>query len=508
VRGCCGGLRRRLWTRCHRLRDRRSVLDDASWSDKGYWPRPVGKLRMFHRPLARNAPQQRTADGELDAGRKGTEAETDKSSSENSHRLSEGRIASGVLTGAQRVSLSPHAERGVMSQLNRLRAYWFVWLVLLYVILVAVILLVTSKPSTEQGAASPSQAAASEEAAEEEETLTARVVEVLEEGTIDLGIDGTSPYQRLLMHIEGGSLAGQEVVVQHGTFTTITQERLLRPGDRVLLERVTGPYGDRYYISDVVRTGPLLWIAALFMGLVVLVGRGKGLRSLGGTLLSLLVIFAFVVPQILSGRDPVAVSVTGAIVVLAISTYLIYGWTPKAHAAVLGIVLTLILTGVLAWLFVGWTRLTGLGAEESIYLVMELGPGASLRGLVLGGIIIGSLGVLDDICVGQASAVFELSEVNRELEWLELFHHSLNIGRDHISATVNTLVLAYVGASLPLMLIFAIYQEPVLQRINREPIAEEIVRTLAGSIGLVLAVPITSLIASLLARWMVRGELA
>jgi len=395
-----------------------------------------------------------------------------------------------------------------MSQLKRLWEYWLVWLVLLYVVLVAVILLVTSKPSMEQGAASPGQPTASEEGAGEEETLTARVVEVLEEGTIDLGIDGTSPYQRLLMHIERGSLAGQEVVVEHGTFTTVTQERLLCVGDRVYLERVAGPHGDRFYISDVVRTGPLLWIAALFMGLVVLVGRGKGLRSLGGTLLSLLVIFAFVVPQILSGRDPVAVSVTGAIVVLAISTYLIYGWTPKAHAAVLGMVLTLILTGVLAWLFVGWTRLTGLSAEESVYLVMELGPGVNLRGLVLGGIIIGSLGVLDDICVGQASAVFELFAVNRELGWMELFHHSLNIGRDHISATVNTLVLAYVGASLPLMLVFAIYQEPVRQRINREPIAEEIVRTLAGSIGLVLAVPITGLIASLLARWMVRGELA
>jgi len=342
---------------------------------------------------------------------------------------------------------------------------------------------------------------------EEEETLTARVVQVLEEGTMDLGMDGTSPYQRLLLHIESGSLVGQEVIAEHGIFTTVTQERLLCPGDQVYLERVAGPQGDRLYISDVVRTGPLFCIVALFMGLVVLVGRGKGLRSLGGTLFSLLVIFAFVVPQILAGRDPVAVSVASSIVILAISTYLIYGWDPKAHATVGGMMLSLVLTGVLAWLFVGWTRLTGLGAEESMYLVMELGPGVSLRGLVLGGIIIGSLGVLDDICVGRASAVFELSKVNRHLGWTELFRHSLNIGRDHIAATVNTLLLAYVGASLPLMLVFTICQEPFGQRINREPIAEEIVRTLAGSIGVVLAVPITGLIASLLARWMVRRKL-
>jgi uncharacterized membrane protein len=330
------------------------------------------------------------------------------------------------------------------------------------------------------------------------------VVEVLEEGTVDLDIAGAHPYQRLLLHIERGSLAGQEVVVEHGTFTTITEERLLHPGDRVYLERV----GDRLYISDYVRTGSLFWILALFMGLVVLVGRSRGVRSLVGTLFSLLTIFAFVVPQILAGRDPVTVSVIGSIVMLTVSTYLVYGWNPKAHAAIAGIMLSLVLTGALAWLLVGWSRLTGMGTEESMYLVMELGPGVQLKGVVLAGIIIGSLGVLDDICVGQASAVFELIKVNRDLDWMELFRHSLNIGRDHIAATVNTLLLAYVGASLPLMLAFTIYQEPFLQRINREPIAEEIVRTLVGSIGLILAVPITGLIAGLLARWMVRREIA
>jgi uncharacterized membrane protein len=160
----------------------------------------------------------------------------------------------------------------------------------------------------------------------------------------------------------------------------------------------------------------------------------------------------------------------------------------------------------LAWLFVTWARLTGMAVEESAFLVMEFGSNINLRGLVLGGIIIGSLGVLDDICVGQASAVFELIGANRELSWLELFRSSLNIGTDHIAAMVNTLLLAYVGGAMPLMLAFTIYQEPLLRRINREPIAEEIVRTLAGSSGLVLAVPITGLLASLLARWSIRRK--
>ncbi|MBU0703862.1 MAG: YibE/F family protein [Chloroflexi bacterium] len=337
----------------------------------------------------------------------------------------------------------------------------------------------------------------------EMETMVARVIEVLEEGSLDLGDGMEYPYQRLLLRVESGSLEGEDVVVEEGTVNIINQERLFAPGDRVYLERVAGFDDDRFYISDPVRTSPLLLIAALFSGLVVLVGRGRGLRSLVGTLFSLLVLFLFVFPQIVAGRDPVLVSIAGAVLLLAVSTYLIYGWNFKAHAAVVGMMLSLVLTGLLAWLFVGWTRLTGLG-EEGGFLVSALGPDINLRGLVLGGIIIGSLGVLDDICVGQASAVFELVNANRDLSWRDLFRSSLNIGRDHIAAMVNTLLLAYVGASMPLMLAFMVYQEPLWRRINREPVAEEIVRTLVGSVGLVMAVPITGLIASLMARWAAR----
>jgi uncharacterized membrane protein len=338
------------------------------------------------------------------------------------------------------------------------------------------------------------------------ETLTGRVVEVLEEGTLDLGDDMSHPYQRLLIRVQRGSLAGEEIIVEEGTINIVSEDRLFKPGDRVYVERVIGQQQDRFYISDPVRTGPLMLIMGLFFTLVVLVGRGKGLRAMLGTVFSLLVIFAFIVPQILSGRDPVTVSVIGSIALMAVSTYLVYGWNPKAHAAVAGMMLSLVLTGVIAWLFVEWTRMTGLSAEESSYLVMEMGGDVNLRGLVLGGIIIGSLGVLDDVCVGQASAVFELVNANRDLGWRDLFRSSLNIGRDHIAAMVNTLLLAYVGASLPLMLVFTLYQEPIMRRINREPIAEEIVRTLVGSVGLVLAVPITGLLASLLARWVVNRE--
>jgi uncharacterized membrane protein len=340
----------------------------------------------------------------------------------------------------------------------------------------------------------------------ETETMSGRVVEVLEEGVIELGEGASQPYQRLVVRIESGSMAGQRVVIEEGTTNVIGTQRLFNVGDRVFVERAVGPEEDRLYISDVMRFGPLLAIVAVFVGLVVLVGRWKGLRSLGGSLISLAVIFGFILPQIIAGKNPVGVSILGSVVLLSVSTYLTYGINPKAHAAVAGMVVALALTGGLAWLFVNWTRLSGMGVEESAFLVMEFGPEIDLRGLVLGGIIIGSLGVLDDVCVGQASSVFELVKANPKLSRIDLFRSSLNIGTDHIAAMVNTLLLAYVGGAMPLMLAFTIYKEPLLRRLNREPIAEELVRTLVGSAGLVLAVPITGLIASLLAHWMVRRE--
>jgi uncharacterized membrane protein len=342
----------------------------------------------------------------------------------------------------------------------------------------------------------------------ETETMTARVVDVLEEGVRQ---PGGYPYQRVLLYVEDGSLGGQEIEIEEGTVNIISSERLFDVGDRVLLVRdemcIQGQCNEHVYIADFVRTVPVLWIAALFVGLILLVGRGRGLRSMAGTLLSLVVIFFFILPMIKAKYDPVLVSILGSAVLLVASTYVVYGRNYKAHAAILGMMLSLLLTWGLAALFVSWTHLTGMGQpEEASYLAMEIGTDLNFRGLVLAGIIIGALGVMDDICVGQASAVFELVNANRNLSWVDLFRSSLNIGRDHIAAMVNTLLLAYVGASLPLMLVFTIYTEPLWYRINREPITEEIVRTLAGSLGLIMAVPITGLIASLIARWAVRQE--
>lgn len=339
---------------------------------------------------------------------------------------------------------------------------------------------------------------------QQEDLCTARVVEIIDQGATETSSGVAIPYQRLRLRIENGPLAGQEVEIEEGTIHITTQEALYRPGDRVYLVRVVTSEAETFYIRDLVRLTPLLWIAGIFISLVLLIGGLRGLRSLGGMVLSLVVIFAFIVPQILAGRDPILVTLIGAIMLLTASNYLIYGWNSKAHAALAGMTLSLVITAVLAWLFTGWSGLTGLTSEESAFLVMEVGGGANLKGLLFGGMVIGALGVLDDICVGQSSAIFELVQANRDLGWQALFRHSLTIGRDHAAASVNTLLLAYAGTSLPLLLLFALYQEPLWLRLNSEPVAEEIVRTLVGSMGLLLAVPITGLLASLWASWQTR----
>jgi uncharacterized membrane protein len=173
------------------------------------------------------------------------------------------------------------------------------------------------------------------------------------------------------------------------------------------------------------------------------------------------------------------------------------GWALKTHAALLGVCITLILTGALAAFAVNLSRLSGFGSEDAMFL-QTAGASVNLRGLLLAGIIVGTLGVLDDVIVGQASAVMELAKANPAWDWRELYLRAMNIGQDHIAATVNTLVLAYVGAAMPMFLLFQLYPEPWTQTLNREIVAEEIVRTLVGSLGLIAAVPITTFIASVL----------
>ncbi|MGC9334736.1 MAG: YibE/F family protein [Anaerolineae bacterium] len=333
----------------------------------------------------------------------------------------------------------------------------------------------------------------------ETESLHAKVIDVLEQGTIDQG-EFQQPYQVLYLRITEGPLQGQEIQIEYGTMRPTSDDRLFRVGDRVIVDRTRTVEGEDFFsISDYVRGKALLWLTLLFIASTVLLSGWQGVRSLIGMAISLAVIVGFIVPQILNGADPVFIAIVGSVVMMGASLYLVYGWRSKTHVAVAGLLLSLMCTGVLAVWFVSWARLSGFGAEEASFLQVA-GVQLDLQGLLLAGIIIGVLGALDDIAIGQSSAVFELSKANPNLSRQKLFRHGMTIGRDHIAAMVNTLLLAYVGAALPLVLLFTVYAEPIGITLNREIIAEEIVRTLVGSLGLLAGVPLTSLIASLVAR--------
>jgi uncharacterized membrane protein len=275
------------------------------------------------------------------------------------------------------------------------------------------------------------------------------------------------------------------------------------PGDgirvvRVGLESAAG--GDTVYtFIDFERRVPLLALALGFVALVLLLGRLHGLRALAGLALSVVVLLVFVVPAIYSGEPALAVAIVGSLAVMLITIALSHGLGIKSAAAILGTAASLIVTALLAVAAVKLAHLTGTSIGEA-GLLRGTTSSLSLEGLVLAGIVIGALGVLDDVTVSQASTVLALHRTDPQLGLRTLIARALAVGRDHLGATVNTLALAYAGASLPLLLVFQARDAAAVDAINSEPVAAAIAAAIVGSIGLILAVPLTTMLAAVLAR--------
>jgi uncharacterized membrane protein len=269
-----------------------------------------------------------------------------------------------------------------------------------------------------------------------------------------------------------------------GTTVIITKQEI-RPGD------------SEYVIVDKYRLGAMASLAIGFFALVILIARRQGFFSIVGMFLSLIVLFAFIVPQIIAGQDPIIVSLLGSGAVAVLTIYLCHGFKLESHIALLSMFLSLVAVGVLSFTAVHAAHLAGLGNEEASYLQFGSTAKVNLQGLLLSGIMLGALGVLDDITLAQVSVVDQLHDSNPEMGFGELYSRALVVGKDHVASLVNTLILAYAASSLPLFLLFSIYNaQPAWVTLNSEVIAEEVVRTLTGSIGLVLAVPLTTLIAT------------
>jgi len=330
--------------------------------------------------------------------------------------------------------------------------------------------------------------------------VRARVTEILEEGTIDLG-GHVQNYQVARVELLEGEYAGIPMEIDYGKRQMLTDDYRLSLGDQVMVSISKTPDNQvNAYFVDFVRTTPLLVLTGLFALAILAISRWKGLRALVSMAFSLMIIIGYIIPHILVGEDPLTVSIIGSVILLTATLYITYGWTLKTHAAVLAMVLVLLLTGALSVAFVYAARLNGTGDENSMFLIQSLQATVNLRGLLLGGFIIGALGVLDDLVTTQASAVFELHHANPRSTFRELYHSAMRIGQDHVAATVNTLVLAYAGASLPMLLLFSLARGDYGHLVNFAIIAEEIVRTLVGSLGLIAAVPLTTLIAIWFAR--------
>ncbi|MGE0058527.1 MAG: YibE/F family protein [Dehalococcoidia bacterium] len=325
---------------------------------------------------------------------------------------------------------------------------------------------------------------------EQGETKTGKIERLLDENTTT-GPRGQQTTRRFEVSVDGQQVTVEQVI---SAVDPVTKD--FEAGDSVLVTRQEGPNGDVYFLSDHARGFPLWTLAIAFCLFVIAVARWQGAFSLLGMVFSTAIILRFIIPGIVSGGDPVLISVIGALAIMSSSLFLSHGVGTKTFVAFAGTAACLAITALLASFVIGFAKLTGLADEHSITLQIVTGGAINAEGLLLGGIIIGALGVLDDVTVAQASAVFELHRANSAMGVGGLFSRGMTIGRDHIASTVNTLFLAYAGAALPLLIILSLQTEPAGILLNREFLATEIARTIVGSIGIVAAVPITTAIAA------------
>lgn len=274
-------------------------------------------------------------------------------------------------------------------------------------------------------------------------------------------------------------------------------------GDEIVIdyEPTTGFYS----YGDQDRRWALVWLFVLFAAVVIALGRLRGVLALIAMATTVAVLVGFVAPSVLDGNDPVAVSVVAASVIAFVSLYLTHGFNPTTTVALIGTLLALLLTLVLSSVFFDLARFTGLATEEGVLLPV-LAQDINMASLLLGGAIIGALGALDDVTVTQVATVAELKAQNPDLSRRRLVGSGIRVGREHIAATVNTLLLAYAGVSMPLLLLFVVSDLSLAMIANSEIVAVEIVRTLCGSLGLIAAVPITTWLTAILVSAGDRGD--
>jgi uncharacterized membrane protein len=340
--------------------------------------------------------------------------------------------------------------------------------------------------------------AAAQEDQQMDEFHVGRVLEVIEEGVEDLGGGYSQPFRTMRVELLGKGGNGEEMVLTQYGETVDAKGGEMEPGDKIVVGKGPTADGEGWFVLDNYRLPAAAFIAFLFLALAVLFGRLRGLTATAGLLFSVAVLALYVVPGIIDGNNPLVVSLIGSVVIAVFSLFMAHGINRRTSIALMATLATLGIAALLAVVFVSLARLTGLGSESAFYL--RIGHGQiNLQGLLLGGIILGALGVLDDITTTQVAAVSEISKADPSLGWRELYRRGNAVGVEHIASMINTLALAYMGAALPLFLLFSLHKyQPFWVVLNSQIIMEEVVRTLVGSAALICAVPISTLAAAYL----------
>jgi len=332
----------------------------------------------------------------------------------------------------------------------------------------------------------------------DESVFRAKVIEVLANNQGQREDGSNFIQQRLKLIGLEGKWRNQEIITDSTDYDLISNSAY-QVNDRVLVNYSPNLEGEEiFYVVDFVRQNYLYWLIALFSLIVVLVGRLKGFRALVVLGLTFFIILKFIIPQILAGHNPLLISIIGSIFILLLAIYITEGFKTQSTISIVAILISLIITGLLSVWFTALTKLTGFANEDVMFLVGLTGTAINIKGLFLAGVIIGSLGVLDDVVIAQVALVKELKLANPQSRLRKIYQQAMQVGVSHLSSMVNTLFLAYAGVSLPLFILFSMKSSSGLnwgQVINNEMIATEIVRALTGSIGLILAVPIATLLA-------------
>lgn len=332
--------------------------------------------------------------------------------------------------------------------------------------------------------------------------IDAHVVRIVSQGTRAPGQPGLAgqPFQTVELELDGGLYRGEHVTVEWGGRTALNANGLLAPGDRVLVSQRRGDYNARQYaIEDIVRLPSLAPFVVVLVVALVAVARWKGLASLAGLAGSVAVFLLAIVPAVQRGEDPLIATLAGALAVLVVTVFVVHGFNRKSLSALIGTAACLLVVVGLAALTLQAAHITGLGSEEAVFLAIGSAGRIDLHRLVLAGIVVGSLGALVDMGIGQASATFELAAAHEEMRGARLYQSALHVGRDHIGSLVNTLALAYFGGAMPLIVLLSLGNLPLALSANSETIVSSILSVLVASIGLVLCVPVTTAIAVALA---------